>query len=700
MRRSQRRTRHHHHSLDKCLSNLSHELEPHKRPTSESEMPSSYVKLSRFDEPGSQQKGAEMLSDKEKILRALKLKALMKIERRKDIKNGKREVRRKPEYTPMDRSKMTMRDLIYYLPNTSPMRGSTVSEENGEEAVVPPSPRLPVKAPELEEEEEEEECEDQDVLVPKVRVAEDGSIVLDEESLTVRVQRNSNTKVVEGSTALFERGSTTTYSSFRSLHYVRSWSVRETDMFYLAISMVGTDFSLIGQLLPHRSRAEIKNKFKKEEKTNGWRIDKAFRNKRPYDREFFSFLLEKVLAKDKEKGKSIKLVMTNPRKRGKARGKKAKQNEEEYLSGSGADEDFDMEDGSYMDTEKENEGLPNVNKADNSFPAKKKRKGTNDISKDKDNEDSEEQGKEKKKSKRAKKTKKAMHSPEGDAKGESGLFNADGGSVNADKDDELDSSISAPKKKRKRSKKAEEERQDETSVERSKGKRSRKSLKVGDNADESIGADEENGIVDDDDSAAATKKRKRSQKSDLKEGRPAKEKKSKKGKKSQKDTVDDEGAAEDIEASVTAEDGEAAKAKKKDTFIPAELMDKPPQRSVRQPKKPRPNLAARRRKEASEPETTDGDEIHESQNENDSTLISEEEVSSLKADKLQQQAVVVLERTPPRVQNLLSLSEVQQESNESEASMNLPASPVTGESSSGPANKDAKSRKSEAQFDC
>lgn len=32
----------------------------------------------------------------------------------------------------------------------------------------------------------------------------------------------------------------------------------ETDLFFLAISMVGTDFSLIGQLLSHRSRAEIK----------------------------------------------------------------------------------------------------------------------------------------------------------------------------------------------------------------------------------------------------------------------------------------------------------------------------------------------------------------------------------------------------------------------------------------------------------
>lgn len=32
-------------------------------------------------------------------------------------------------------------------------------------------------------------------------------------------------------------------------------------MFFLAISMVGTDFSMIGQLFPHRARIEIKVKY-------------------------------------------------------------------------------------------------------------------------------------------------------------------------------------------------------------------------------------------------------------------------------------------------------------------------------------------------------------------------------------------------------------------------------------------------------
>ncbi|KAJ8781944.1 hypothetical protein J1605_010692 [Eschrichtius robustus] len=73
-------------------------------------------------------------------------------------------------------------------------------------------------------EEIEEEMDDGPLLVPRVKVAEDGSIILDEESLS------------------------------------KSFTFTETDMFFLAISMVGTDFSMIGQLFPHRARIEIKVK--------------------------------------------------------------------------------------------------------------------------------------------------------------------------------------------------------------------------------------------------------------------------------------------------------------------------------------------------------------------------------------------------------------------------------------------------------
>lgn len=168
----------------------------------------------------------------------------------------------------------------------------------------------------------------------------------------MEVQRAKGPNPANERDPIFERGSTTTYSSFRKGTYCKPWSSEgrkiwiieketrmgilflqhtfiqclnvmivccfptETDMFFLAISMVGTDFSMICQLFPLRARSEIKvsdnnsyayvyktscieakhcsllfykmlfvlialilnfqNKFKKEERENSWRIDKAF----------------------------------------------------------------------------------------------------------------------------------------------------------------------------------------------------------------------------------------------------------------------------------------------------------------------------------------------------------------------------------------------------------------------------------------
>ncbi|XP_049650985.1 transcription factor TFIIIB component B'' homolog isoform X13 [Accipiter gentilis] len=74
------------------------------------------------------------------------------------------------------------------------------------------------------------------------------------------------------------------------------------------------------------NRGQIKNKFKREEKANGWRIDKAFKEKRPFDFEFFAQLLEKVLAdEEKRKQKTVKSQkpkekkLSKPRKKPKAK---------------------------------------------------------------------------------------------------------------------------------------------------------------------------------------------------------------------------------------------------------------------------------------------------------------------------------------------------------------------------------------------
>ncbi|OXB61043.1 hypothetical protein ASZ78_014950, partial [Callipepla squamata] len=260
-------------------------------------------------------KEKRICSDRERILKARKLREMLKEELKKE---RMKQLKHRPPViegsSPPDRSKMTMRDLIYYLPENNPMKSSLAEEKRTEKnsALSQMKEQEEKNTPNDEEEDEEEaengeESQDGPLLVPRVKVAEDGSIILDEESLTVEVLRTKGPCVVEENDPIFERGSTTTYSSFRKSFYTKPWSNKETDMFFLAISMVGTDFSLIGRLFPHRDRAEIKNKFKREEKANGWRIDKAFKEKRPFDFELFAQLLEKVLAdEEKRRQKTVK----------------------------------------------------------------------------------------------------------------------------------------------------------------------------------------------------------------------------------------------------------------------------------------------------------------------------------------------------------------------------------------------------------
>ncbi|XP_066097702.1 transcription factor TFIIIB component B'' homolog isoform X2 [Saccopteryx bilineata] len=260
-------------------------------------------------------------SDRHRIYKAQKLREMLKEELRRE-KQWKNKYAINESQRPQDRSKMTMRDFIYYLPDKNPMTSSLEQEKKTEKSLIPVQTReqedRSTSDPE-DNEELEEEMDDGPLLVPRVKVAEDGSIILDEESLTVEVLRTKGSCVVEDNDPIFERGSTTTYSSFRKNYYSKPWSNKETDMFFLAISMVGTDFSMIGQLFPHRARIEIKNKFKREEKTNGWRIDKAFQEKRPFDFDFFAHLLQKVLAEEeKRKQKSIKNQSLKEKKSSKA----------------------------------------------------------------------------------------------------------------------------------------------------------------------------------------------------------------------------------------------------------------------------------------------------------------------------------------------------------------------------------------------
>ncbi|XP_076614534.1 uncharacterized protein LOC143338191 isoform X2 [Chaetodon auriga] len=337
-------------------------------------------------------------SDLQRIAKARKLRELLRHEMHKEKKIKKAKARAK-EYD-LDPAKMTMRDLIRYLPLSNPMTSSLEDRAPENETVVPPSPgreESPERAqePEVastvasprEEEEEEAAEEEQDdaIMVPQVKVAEDGSLIIDEESLTVEVQRAKGPNPAQDRDPIFERGSTTTYSSFRKGTYSKPWSSEETDMFFLAVSMVGTDFSMICQLFPHRARSEIKNKFKKEERQNAWRIDKAFRDRRKLDIEYFSKLLEKILEVQKNRKKLKSLADKNsPKKRKrKAKGKKA---EKKLSDVEEEDEEEEneiplLEEEEEEEGEKENEDLCNEGGSPVSKPKKKRqRKSKQDAS--------------------------------------------------------------------------------------------------------------------------------------------------------------------------------------------------------------------------------------------------------------------------------------------------------------------------------
>ncbi|KAA0719840.1 Transcription factor TFIIIB component B'' -like protein [Triplophysa tibetana] len=271
-------------------------------------------------------------SDMIRLAKARKLRELLKMEMSKS-KEDKKKPRTgvKKRKVPKDPTKMTMRELIYYLPASNPMKSFTEEEEKTSEIVLPSSPKptssKPSTGPSVQENEgedglleDEEEAEaeadiaeetnaEDPLLVPRVKVAEDGSLIIDEESLTVQVSRMNGPNPAEDRDPIFERGSTTTYSSFKKGTYTKPWSNGETDMFYLAISMVGTDFSMIGQLFPHRARVEIKNKFKKEERINSWRIDKAFKEKTRLDLDFFKTLMEQIVKDEQTKKDKKKLLI-------------------------------------------------------------------------------------------------------------------------------------------------------------------------------------------------------------------------------------------------------------------------------------------------------------------------------------------------------------------------------------------------------
>lgn len=109
----------------------------------------------------------------------------------------------------------------------------------------------------------------------------DGKIGFNEESAIVAKPRADITsRSVEKSNPFANPITSTTYS--RRI-FSDKWTSEELNQFYQALSMFGTDFSLISQLFPHRTRKQIKLKFNLEERKFPEVVELALRRKLPVD---------------------------------------------------------------------------------------------------------------------------------------------------------------------------------------------------------------------------------------------------------------------------------------------------------------------------------------------------------------------------------------------------------------------------------
>lgn len=188
---------------------------------------------------------------------------------------------------PADKSKVTMMDLLSYNPPMTEEQRERrrKADEEAELMSQRSSSASPTKSSDAPESHVSEASESvnpgtkSSSTGPRVKIGANGEIVIDEESLVVtkKVEAVAET-VYEGSE---QADSQVTYASFRNKNCYSSkrcrWSDEETVKFYKALSAVGTDFSLMSKVFfrSSRSRLDLRNKFKKEEKVNQHLIDRA-----------------------------------------------------------------------------------------------------------------------------------------------------------------------------------------------------------------------------------------------------------------------------------------------------------------------------------------------------------------------------------------------------------------------------------------
>ncbi|XP_047143303.1 uncharacterized protein PF3D7_0207100 isoform X1 [Hydra vulgaris] len=174
-------------------------------------------------------------------------------------------------------SGLTMQELISYRPKSFKKVELKAKSSFEEGRVIETANTVPIAEPDLMVEDEN------DVMAPQIMVNEEGEIVINQNSLTIK--KKVDNSMLKKNGILYE--DSLSYHSGRKKRKIKHWGMDETLRFYKALSEIGTDFTLMAKAFGRFTRNELKKKFKQEEKINCDLVDRALMNRLPLDMNTF-----------------------------------------------------------------------------------------------------------------------------------------------------------------------------------------------------------------------------------------------------------------------------------------------------------------------------------------------------------------------------------------------------------------------------
>ncbi|KAJ8943991.1 hypothetical protein NQ314_009574 [Rhamnusium bicolor] len=225
-------------------------------------------------------------------------------EQSRKLAEARREFQRRFGTSKPDRQRLTMIDLIFYNPTSNPMTNDIKSNQDkieaAEENVV--ATQIDQESEKIDDPQEENEDmgksdEENEMPVPQIKIGPSGEIILDEKSLVIESKEVKKQREELQKTQLVNGDFDTGYGIYKRQKRSKDWTHSETLRFYKALNTIGTDFCLMCELFPRRTRRELKMKFKKEERINQTLIDKAVMQPCSFD---FTELKHEVDMEEKE----------------------------------------------------------------------------------------------------------------------------------------------------------------------------------------------------------------------------------------------------------------------------------------------------------------------------------------------------------------------------------------------------------------